>query len=99
MLSDLTKYYGKRHPRPKEVILVVEVSDATLKYDRDVKLPLYAEAGIAEVWIINLKKNIVEIHQNPFGDIYQKVKIYKPGETIKLDLSPNSKLKIDELLS
>ena len=45
VLSDLTKYDGKRHPRPAEVILVVEVSDSTLKYDRDVKLALYAERG------------------------------------------------------
>ena len=98
VLSDLTKYDGKRHPRPEEVVLVVEVSDATLKYDRDVKLPLYAEAGIAEVWIVNLKKNIVEIHQNPFSDIYQTVKIYKSGETIDLQNFPSLKLKVDEIL-
>lgn len=99
VLSDLTKYDGKRHPRPEEVILLVEVSDATLKYDRDVKLPLYAEAGIAEVLIVNLKKNIVEIHQNPFSDIYQTVKIYKSGETIDLEILPNLQLEVDEILS
>ena len=98
VLSDLTKYDGKRHPRPEEVILVVEVSEATLKYDRDVKLPLYAESGISEVWIVNLKKNIIEIHQNPFNDIYQTVKIYQSGETIVLPNFPNLKLKVDEIL-
>lgn len=98
VLSDLTKYDGKRHPRPEEVILLVEVSDATLKYDRDVKLPLYAEAGIAEILIVNLKKNIIEIHQNPFDDIYQTVKIYKPGETINLNVFPNLELEVDKIL-
>lgn len=98
VLSDLTKYDGKRHPRPEEVILVVEVSDATLKYDPDVKLPLYAESGIEQVWIVNLKKNIVEIHQNPFDDIYQTVKIYKAGDTIDLQSFPNLNLKVDEIL-
>lgn len=98
VLSDLTKYDGKRHPRPAEVILIVEVSDATLKYDRAVKLPLYAEAGIAEVWIVNLKKNIVEIHQNPFDDIYQTIKIYQPGETIDVQILPNLRLDVDEVL-
>ncbi len=98
VLSDLTKYDGKRHPRPEEVVLVVEVSDATLKYDRDVKLPLYAEAGIAEVWIVNLKKNIIEIHQNPFDDIYQTVKIYKNGEAIDLEVLPNLQLEVDKIL-
>ncbi len=99
VLSDLTKYDGKRHPRPEEVILVIEVSDATLKYDRDVKLPLYAEAGISEVWIINLKKNIVEVHQNPFEDIYQTTGIFKSGETIKSDVLPNFSLEVDKILS
>ncbi len=99
VLSDLTKYDGERHPRPAEVVLVVKVSDATMKYDRDVKLPLYAEAGIAEVWIVNLRKNIVKIYQNPFDDIYQTVKIFQSGETIEMRMLPESKLEVDELLS
>lgn len=98
VLSDLTKYDGKRHPRPEEVILVVEVSDSTLKYDRDVKLPLYAEAGIAEVWIINLKKDIIEVHQNPFGDIYQTVGIFKAGETVRSEVLPDLSLEVDKIL-
>lgn len=99
VLSDLTKYDGNRHPRPAEVILVIEVSDSTLKYDRDVKLPLYAEAGISEVWVINLKKDIIEIHQNPINDIYQTVGIFKPGETVKSEVLPNLDFKVDEILS
>lgn len=99
VLSDLTKYDGKRHPRPEEVILVIEVSDTTLKYDRDIKLPLYAEAGISEVWIVNLKKDIIEIHQKPFNDIYQTVKVYKPGETVKSEVLPDLSLEVDKILS
>jgi len=64
-LSDLTKYDGKRHPRSSEILLVVEVSDSTLKYDRDVKLSLYAEAELPEIWIVNIPNNIVEVHTNP----------------------------------
>ncbi len=99
VLSDLTKYDGTRHPRPEEVLLVVEVSDTTLKYDRDVKLPLYAEAGIAEVWIVNLGKELIEVHQKPFNDIYQTVKIYKPGETVKSEILPDLSLEVDKILS
>lgn len=98
VLSDLTKYDGKRHPRPEEVLLVVEVSDATLKYDRDVKLPLYAEAGISEIWIVNLKKDIIEAHRNPFNDLYQTVKIYKPGETLKSEVLPELSLEVSKIL-
>lgn len=98
VLADLTKYDGERHPRPAEVVLVIEVSDSTLKYDRDVKLPLYAEAGIAEVWIINLKKDIIEVHQNPFDDIYRTTQIFKTGETVKSEVLPDLNLEVDKIL-
>lgn len=57
-------------PRPEDVLLLVEVADSTLAYDRDVKRPLYARAGIPEVWIVNLTDRQIEIHRNPDGDVY-----------------------------
>ncbi len=99
VLSDLTKYDGKRHPRPAEVLLVVEVSDSTLKYDRDVKLALYSNAGIAEVWIVNLINNIIEIHQKPSNGIYQLAQIKKPGDIAESMVLPELKLNVDEVLS
>lgn len=99
VLSDLTKYDGKRHPRPAEVLLVVEVSDSTLKYDRDVKLALYSNAGIAEVWIVNLVNNIIEIHQKPSNGIYQLAQIKKPGDITESMVLPELKLNVDEVLS
>ena len=99
VLADLTKFNGKRHPRPTEILLVIEVSDSTLKYDRDVKIPLYAEAEFPEVWIVNLMNEIIEVHTKPSVGLYQSVKIYKRGETIKTEYLPNLILKVDELLS
>jgi Uma2 family endonuclease len=58
-------------PRPDDVLLLVEVSDSTLDYDRDVKTPLYARAGIPEVWIVNLDAQQVEVHREPDGDVYR----------------------------
>lgn len=98
-LADLTKFDGRRHPRAEEVILLIEVSDSTLKYDRDKKLPLYAEAEISEVWIVNLANEIVEIHTKPSVGLYQLVKIFKPGETIETDALPNLSLNVDDILS
>ena len=99
VLADLTKYDGKRHPRPAETILVVEVSDSTLKYDRDVKMPLYAEAEIPEVWIVNLQNEIIEVHQQPSVGIYQLAKIFKRGEMVESAVLPNLALEVDSLLS
>ena len=98
-MADLTKFDGKRHPRPEETLLVVEVSDTTLKYDRDMKLSLYAEAEIAEVWIVNLKNDIIEIHQTPSNDIYQSAQIFKTGEVAKSEILPELKIEVDKILS
>lgn len=98
LLADLTKYDGKRHPRPEEVLILIEVSDTTVKYDRDVKLPLYAEAKIPEVWIVNLPNEIIEVHTKPEFGLYQLVKIYKRGEIVKSDSIPNLEIETDKIL-
>jgi Uma2 family endonuclease len=97
-LADLTKFNGKRHPRPPEILLLIEVSDSTVKYDRDKKIPLYAEAGIPEVWIVNLPNEIVEVHSNPKVGLYQIVKIFNPGEKIQSGALPDLSLSVDEIL-
>jgi Uma2 family endonuclease len=98
LLADLTKYDGSRHPQPAETLLIIEVSDSTLKYDRDTKLALYAEAEIQEVWIVNLPYNIVEIHTKPNVGIYQTVKIIKLGEIIKSEVIPDLEIEVDKIL-
>lgn len=99
VLADLTKFDGKRHPRPAETFLVVEVSDSTLKYDRDTKLALYAEVEIPEVWIVNLKNDIIEIHTKPSNGIYQLAQIFKKGEIAESEILPDLKVEVDKILS
>lgn len=98
VLADLTKYDGRRHPRPAETLLVVEVSDTTLRYDRETKLPLYAAAEIPEVWIVNLPNDVVEVHQHPTLGIYQLTRIFKPGDSVESSVLPNLKLEVDAIL-
>jgi len=98
VLADLTKYDGKRHPQPTEILLVIEVSDTTVKYDREVKLPLYAEAEIQEVWVINLPKDIVEVHRKPTVGLYQTVEIYKRGDQLQPASLPDLSMSVDEIL-
>lgn len=98
VLADLTKYDGRRHPRPAETLIVVEVSDKTLKYDRETKLPMYAEAGIPEVWIVNLSNDVIEVHQNPTLGIYQNAKIFRHGERVESAVLPALSLEVDAIL-
>lgn len=76
-------------PKPEDVFLVIEIADSTLKYDREVKLPLYAEAGISDYWIFNLIDNHLEAYSQPyhkgqgiFG--YSLKRIVLPDQTMLL---------------
>ena len=63
--------YHLERPTPADVYLLVEVADSSLEYDRAVKLPRYAAAGIPEVWIINLRARQVEAYDDPANSVYQ----------------------------
>lgn len=75
-------YYASSHPVPGDVHLIVEVSDATYDFDRNVKLPIYSSAGIPAYWIINLNKNFIKVFEEPREEFYKKTTRYGPGDTI-----------------
>ena len=63
-------FYDNAYPGPADVLLLVEVADTSLAYDRDVKVPLYAQAGIAEVWIVDLNKRELVVYRSPVNGKY-----------------------------
>jgi len=65
-------FYCNAHPRAEDIYLLIEVADSTLRYDRTVKLPLYAQAGIPEVWIVNVEGKALEVYQQPVDGLYQQ---------------------------
>ena len=71
-----------------DVLLLVEVADSLLRFDRTVKLPLYARGGIAEVWIVDLKNRVLEAHRAPAGDEYRETATHRLGDRIALALAP-----------
>lgn len=98
VLSDLTKYDGRRHPRPEETILVIEVAETSLRIDRNTKLPLYASNNIPEFWIINIPDQIVEVYKNPEFGMYRTTEIFKIGDVVKSNLLRDRSLAVSELL-
>jgi len=58
-------FYASAHPKTKDVLMLIEVADSSLNYDKSLKSKLYAEAGIAEYLIINLEESQIEFYQNP----------------------------------
>lgn len=83
LLHPRDDFYAQAHPGPKDVLLLIEVIDSSSAYDRGVKLPLYARAGIREVWLVNVQKNTVEMAAEPVNDSYQKIRFVRRGEVLE----------------
>jgi Uma2 family endonuclease len=92
------KRYRGKHASPGEVFLVVEVSDSTLRLDKKDKIPLYAKAGVREVWIINLQERVLEIYRDPLFDKFDSVRKIKPGEFASPEAFADVKVNVAELL-
>jgi Uma2 family endonuclease len=82
LLQPRADFYAQAHPTPADVLLVVEVADSSAGFDREVKLPLYAQASVPELWIIDLPADTVEIYAQPSGRKCQKSRKLKRGEII-----------------
>jgi len=92
------KEFRGRHPKADEIDLIFETSDETVDFDRDMKIPLYASAGIPEVWIINLVHDEIEMYSQPNGKMYNSVKTFRRGEIVKSEILPETVLEVDEIL-
>ncbi len=90
-------YRGKR-PLPEDVILLVEVSQSSLKLDRGEKLALYAEAGIAEYWVVNIKRGVIEIYTEPVDGKYQSAKVKRRGEMLQLSGGLEGSIAVDDIV-
>jgi Uma2 family endonuclease len=90
--------FKTRPPRGKDALLVVEVSDSTLAYDRDVKMPLYAEVGIPEAWLVDLNEQTIFVYRQPSPEGYQEVRAYYRGESISPKAFPGKRFAVDAIL-
>ncbi|MGD9561785.1 MAG: Uma2 family endonuclease [Pyrinomonadaceae bacterium] len=99
VLSDLTKYDGKRHPTPAETILVIEVAESSLRTDRTTKLSLYATNEISESWIVNIPNRIVEVYTKPELGVYGSTEIFEPGSILTSGHLPEISLPVGDLFS
>lgn len=90
--------YSGKAPMPADVILVIEVSDTSLSYDRSVKAPLYAEAGIPALWIVNLPDKLIEVYSRPMGTRYSSIRKAGPGDSIDLPGGIAGKIDVSKIL-
>jgi Uma2 family endonuclease len=74
--------YSRQHPEPADVLLLVEVAESSLSEDPGEKLAMYARAGIADYWIVNLVDSVVEVYRRPSGQAYLSTEKFESGEHV-----------------
>jgi hypothetical protein len=97
LLRPPSKKYKQSHPTPEDVILLVEISDTTLRRDREIKLPLYAKAGIEEVWILNVPERQIEVYREPNYLGYETTLFVREGR-LAPQAFPDAEIDVQELL-
>lgn len=90
-------YLGGK-PRPEDVLLLIELSDSTLRFDRAVKMPLYGGHGIREYWIVNLGQRSVEVCRGPTPEGYARIDVLGPEATLEPEALPGLVLRLADLL-
>lgn len=95
LLRPREDFYAHALPTPADVLLLIEVADSSVEYDRKVKVPLYAEADIPEVWLVVLPKGLIEVYRQPISGAYQEIRQAKRGESIVAGFVHNLTLSVD----
>lgn len=90
--------YRRAIIRPEHVLLLVEIANCSLRYDRNIKIPLYAQHGIAEVWIVDLVAHHVEVYRKPSGDAYAEISRVKPPDILRPTLLPDCAISAASIL-
>ena len=89
-------YYRATHPHAEDILLIIEISDSTLRYDRDVKIPLYAKNGIPEVWLLDIQNRQLEIYREPINGQYRQRDCRQTGKIAPI-LCPDAVIDLAEL--
>ena len=99
ILKPRQDYYESKLPSALDVLLLIEVADSTLEYDRDAKIPTYAHHEISEVWLINIQLNTLSVFLDPTPKGYRRLLTPQRGEMITPHKLPDIELAVVEILS
>lgn len=91
--------YTAENPRAGDALLVIEVADSSLRFDRDVKLGFYTQAGVPEVWIVDVRARRLLVFRAPSGRAYAEARVLGPGDTAFCGSLPALQVGLDELFA
>jgi Uma2 family endonuclease len=89
--------YRHRHPSAADTLLVIEVAESSLRVDESVKVPLYASAGVPEVWLVDIPHRRVHVFTDPAGDRYGKRTTCTSKNTLSLAAFPDVEIAVSDL--
>ncbi len=98
LLKPRADFYESEPPQSSDIFLLVEVADTTVEYDREVKIPLYAEDNIAEVWLVDINGQCVEVYREPAFDEYQTIQKFERGQMLSIQAFPEVSITVNEVL-
>ena len=98
LLRPRPDFYAQTHPGPGDIFLVVEVAETSVEVDRDVKVPLYARAGILELWLVDLAGECIEVSRTPTPQGYQEVRRVRRGDRLVPDAFPDLEFVPDTII-
>ena len=99
LLKPSADRYRNALPTASDVLLIIEVADTTLDYDRTIKLPRYARHGIPEMWIVDLQSRRIEVYREPGTDRYSQCVELRTGDVASPSMLPTVTLSVDEIFS
>ena len=97
LLKPRTDDYEESLPSAADVLLIIEIAETTLAYDRDVKLPIYAQHGIPEVWLFDLQSGSLAVYLDPASQGYRRLLHPEKIATISPTLLPKVKINLAEV--
>lgn len=98
LLRPRDDFYAERHPGPEDVLLLLEIADTSLDYDRNVKIPLYAGHAIQEVWLLNIRDQTVEVYRSPGPDGYEHILTLRGQQHVNPQAFPELILRVAHIL-
>jgi Uma2 family endonuclease len=98
LIKSRPDFYEHKHPGPEDVLLIMEIADSSLERDREVKLALYAIAGIRECWIEDIQADTLLVFRDPMEDHYHTILKFQRGQTLAPLALPEVQFSVDGIL-
>jgi Uma2 family endonuclease len=98
LLRPRADFYASNHPGPVDILLIVEVAESSIDYDRETKASLYARSNVPEYWLVDINDNVLHCHRSPQRDAYRTVRQYGRDQSLAPQLLPNCVISTNDLI-